>query len=500
MFSQSEYITNLQRERRQFAIHNQQLQKSQQLQKLKADTFEEELKKKDKLLREKDNTIQQLEDELEKAKLTIESYKQMLFHANKHTEIAKDDQDNKNQDEQTTVTDTIQTKKKNGQKKGHVGYGRKKPVTIDQQSVCFLAVCPDCGNPVGRGTGFHSHTVTDIPHFTQMKSVTTEYRIEYQWCGNCHKEVSGVPFGVIPGSRIGINLFLMILIWRYQLRLPFKKISEILLMQYGIFLSAGGLVGITSKARQFFGKRYDDLLIEIRGAPVKHADETTWGMDGLLYWCWIFLTEKTVYYTIEETRGKGVAERILKDAIGILVRDGYAAYLKLPLIQQACFAHLYRKARDAKDRKGASDEVKKLFQEIQQLYGILAEDIQRQFIKKERKELFSAYKKDLEKISTRHYQFQDTKRVQTYLKNLGDNLLTALLYENVPLTNNSAEQAARQIVIGRKISGGSRSKEGAKTHAVNMSIMQTILKQKLPLFATLESYLLEELPKPTLKN
>ena len=495
MFSQPQYITQLQRERRQFAIHNQQLQKSQQYQKQKADVFDEELKKKIKQIKEKDKIIRSLEDELEKARLTIATYKKMLFEKHKHTEIVEEQQG-----EQVVVLMEEKTKKKNGQKDGHVGVGRKKPEVIDRQVFCFVAVCPDCHNPVKRGNTIHSHTVTDIPHFTEMKPVTTEYQVEYQWCGNCHKAISAVPRGVIPGERIGSNLFLMILIWRYQLRLPFKKISEILMMQYGISLSAGGIVGITRKARQFFGKRYDDLLTEIRGAPVKHADETTWGMDGLLYWCWIFLTEKSVYYTIEETRGKGIPERILKDAVGILVRDGYAAYTKLSLTQQACFAHLYRKARDAKDRKGASEEAKKLFYEIQQLYGLLAEDIQRPFNKKEREELFRAYKLDFEKITTRVYQFEDARRVQTYLRNLGDNLLTALLYENVPLTNNAAEQAARQIVIGRKISGGSRSKEGVKTHAVNMSITQTILKQKLPLFATLESYLMEELPTSSLKN
>lgn len=494
MFSQSQYVTNLQEERRRLSIHNQQLARSHKLQKDKADRFEEESRKKDRLISELERDKDKLRDELEKARITIANYKKMLFHTNKHTELAGDNQDNKDQDSVEATAD--KTKQKNGQKKGHIGYGRKKPEVIDKEAVCFVSICPDCGNPVERGNNFHPHTVTDIPHFTEMKPVTTEYQIEYQWCGNCHKSVQATPFGVIPGSRIGINLFLMILVWRYQLRLPFQKISEILLMQYNIYLSGGALVGITRKARTFFGKRYDDLLTEIRGAPVKHADETSWGMDGLLYWCWIFLTEKSVYYTIEETRGKGVAEQVLKDAVGILVRDGYAAYLKLPLIQQACFAHLYRKARDAKDRKGASEEAIKLFHDIQQLYGLLAEDIQKPFIKKERQELFEAYKKDLEKISSRVYQAQDAKRVQTYLKNLGDNLLTALLHERVPLTNNAAEQAARQIVIGRKISGGSRSTDGVKTHAVNMSITQTILKQKLPFFQTLESYIIEALQQP----
>src|SRR6266702_823475 len=492
MISLPSYVEDLRRDARKLRIYSHQLERSITVQKDKNKSIDEEnstLRKKGRDL-EKEN--EKLRDQLEKAKITIDTYKKMLFEKHKQTEV--DQQQSTDKQENDQEKKTVSTKKKNGQKKGHAGTGRKKPEAIDEEVFCFVTSCPDCGNPVNRSESFHPHVITDIPTWRDMKPVITEYRIEYQWCKNCHKAVSAMPFGVIPGSRIGINIFLIILIWRYQLRLPFKKVSEILTMQYGIDLSPGGIVGITKRARKFFGKRYDDLLIEIRGAPVKHADETTWGMDGLLYWCWIFLTEKSVYYTIEESRGKGIPGRILKDAIGILVRDGYAAYLKLPLIQQACFAHLYRKARDAKERKGASEEAQNLFKQIQQIYGILAEDVQRPFIKKEREELFEAYKTDLRKVSTRAYQSEDAKKVQTYLKNLGDNILTALLYENVPLTNNAAEQAARKIVIGRKISGGSRSQEGVKTHAVNMSIMETILKQKLPLFQTLESYLLESIP------
>lgn len=492
MISLPRYVEDLQVEARKLRIYSQQLERSIKLQKDKNKSSDEEngrLRKRERDL-EKEN--EKLRDQLERAKITIDIYKKMLFEKHKHTEIETEKNDSDKQKKEV-----VSTKKQNGQKKGHIGTGRKKPEIIDEQVSCFVSSCPDCGNPVNRSESFHPHVITDIPSWRDMKPVITEYRIEYQWCKNCHKAVSAAPLGVIPGSRIGINLFLMILIWRYQLRLPFTKVSEILRMQYGIALSPGGIVGITKRARKFFGKRYDDLLTEIRGAPVKHADETTWGMDGLLYWCWIFLTEKSVYYTIEESRGKGVPEKILKDAIGILVRDGYAAYLKLPLMQQACFAHLYRKARDAKERKGASKEAQNLFIEIKQMYGMLAEDIKRPFIKKEREELFEAYKKDLKKIGTKIYQPEDARRVQTYLKNLGDNVLTALLYENVPLTNNAAEQAARKIVIGRKISGGSRSEVGVKTHAVNMSIMETIHKQKLPLFQTLESYLLEAIPTST---
>ena len=43
--------------------------------------------------------------------------------------------------------------------------------------------------------------------------------------------------------------------------------------------------------------------------------------------------------------------------------------------------------------------------------------------------------------------------------------------------NNTAERALRNQVVMRKIFGGSRSLEGAQTHAVNASIIETKLKE-----------------------
>lgn len=490
MFSQSQYVTQLQGERRRLAVHNQQLERSHKLQKQKADQLGEIVKEKEKQIRELERDKKELIDALEKARLTIDSYKRMLFQAGKDTEVEKEEQTETPENQETLIG-----KKKPGQKKGHTGYGRKNPETIDRRIACFLSFCPDCGEAVVHSGRFRFHIVTDIPEFATIQPTTTEYQIEKQWCGNCKKEVAAVPYGVLPGARFGINLFLMVLVWRYHLRLPFNRITQILLIQYNIPVSEGALVGMLKRARQFFGKKYDMLVSEIRGSPVKHADETSWRVNGETYWCWIFLTSKSVYYTIEETRGKGIPERILKDAIGVLVRDGYGAYGKLPLVHQACFAHPYRKARDAAQRKGASEEVKKLFLEIKILYGLIAEDVQKPFDKTERLQMYGEYKQDLAKIAKRTYQSTDAKQIQTYVNNLGENLLTALLYKDVPLTNNPAEQAARQIVVGRKISGGSRSAEGAKVHAVNMSITQTILKQKLPLLATLQTYTLEAITK-----
>lgn len=84
------------------------------------------------------------------------------------------------------------------------------------------------------------------------------------------------------------------------------------------------------------------------------------------------------------------------------------------------------------------------------------------------------YAKRIGEITSSSYASKDASKVQTRIKNQHTNLLTALLYPDVPLTNNFAERQIRPIAVTRKISGGSQSRKGATIHAVNMTFMQTI--------------------------
>ena len=103
---------------------------------------------------------------------------------------------------------------------------------------------------------------------------------------------------------------------------------------------------------------------------------------------------------------------------------------------------------------------------------------------------YQVYKEILDIIKT-SYSCEYAQQIQTRIMNQKHNLLTALLYENVPLTNNLAERSIRPLVVIRKISGGSKQPQGAKVLEVNMSILQTIRMKKLPVFSTLKQYLLE---------
>lgn len=74
-------------------------------------------------------------------------------------------------------------------------------------------------------------------------------------------------------------------------------------------------------------------------------------------------------------------------------------------------------------------------------------------------------------------------------KNQGANLIVALKYDCAPLTNNHAERQIRPMVATRKISGGSRSPQGATAHAVNMSIAQTLLLEGRAFFSGMRQLL-----------
>lgn len=473
--SAQEELGKLRPELRYLRIRVQQLERVHVLQKNKADKLEELLKERDRLIAELEKQRDFLSEDIEEMKRQRDVYRGMVYKPGK----------------KKSSSDSSEKKKKTmGAPKGHKGYGKKKPENIDHEVRATLTHCPCCHTELEDAKATVNHTITDLPHWVLMQPIVTQYHIERQWCQKCKKEVHATPKGVIPGSRFGSNLITMVLVWKYRFREPLNKIVEKLNAFYGLSLSEGALVGMLQRAKEWLGDDYEKLIIEIRGAPIKHADETGWRISGENGWAWVFLSKQSVYYTIEETRGKGIPEEKLKGATGVLIRDDYGGYTKLPIIQQSCWAHLLRKSHEGVEGDNPSDEIRQLHKKLKTLYTLLLEDLLKPFCQKDRETWYQEYLVDIRKIIDTTYQSKDAKKIQTRIRHQEKNLITALLYPDVVLTNNDAERAIRPLVITRKISGGSRSTNGAKTHAVNMSIIETINKRQQPLLSTLQSMLL----------
>lgn len=476
------YWTSSNDELRLARVHISVLERSLKRQREKrqeAEIQKEEWKQKyDKL--EKEHLT--LHEELDKTKRQRDRYRSLLFKENTKGKTQTIDKEEETQREEVTTT------KNRGGKKGHDPHHRPKPDHIDQSVRLFQTNCPTCDCSLSRTNSCDEHFVEDIPAVELLKVIVTLYQIERQWCTNCKKEVRAKARFLIPHSRFGINLTVYILMLRYAIGIPVGKISKLVKNTYNSELSRAGIINLLHNARDWFGDDYSQILEKIRASKVKHADETTWRIDGTIAWVWEFLTKEEVYLCIEEGRGGQIPKEKLEGSHGgdVLVRDDYRGYTKLAMKHQSCWAHHLKEARYECEQKGSSDEVRKLRETLQTIFGELKTITEKQFDKEEREKSYEDMKPKIDVIINANYQHQDTKRIQTRFKNQKYNVLTAVLYPDVPLTNNLAERILRPMVVTRKMTGGSKSQEGAKTHAVNMSIVQTILMRNQPLIPTLK--------------
>ena len=83
-----------------------------------------------------------------------------------------------------------------------------------------------------------------------------------------------------------------ILIQRYSSKSSIAAISTSLELMFGMQISNGTIQSILTRVKEWLGTEYDKLLTEIRGATIKHADETGWRIEGVPHWIWGFFAKK----------------------------------------------------------------------------------------------------------------------------------------------------------------------------------------------------------------
>jgi len=475
-------------EKRKLRCHLEDLKRANKAHKEARKRMDKENRELKRQVKEQEKKIKQLEEDNDTLRRQRDQFRNMIFKPNINIELEEGDK------EQEDDLRRGRKKNKRGAKEGHKGSWRSKPKHIDHIKRVYLRQCPICDSRIKRSKKINIHIVEDIPSLDKVKAEVTCYEMEEGWCGKCKKWVRAKPYGVIPKSRLGINLLLYAMIQKYGAKSSWHSIVFMLEAYFNIKVSQGALVGMMHRARDWLGPYYDKILTEIRKSRVKHADETQWRVDGINHWLWGFFTKREAYYTVEESRGKGVAEGNLKYSHpeDVLVRDDYGGYKKLPLKHQSCWAHLLRNAKESAEDPKASEEVKTLHKQLQDIYVELNDILKMPLNEKGREKRYDLYSIKIEEIINTKYRHKDTKSIQTRIANQNTNLITALKYKDVPLTNNLAERCIRPFVIARKMSGGSRSHDGAKTQAINMSIFQTTKMRNLPLIPTLKEYLLSE--------
>lgn len=378
--------------------------------------------------------------------------------------------------------------KKRGAPVGHPGWSRPVPARVDRTvNVEAPSTCPHCGSDgLMPAEGLHEHIQEDI--VIRPRPVVTKYVHRRAFCRRCSREVVQAGKDEIPNAPIGPVAKSTAMYLRYRTGVTYRKTREILSELFGLSCVPASLVGFDQKAANKGEAIYYDLREKIRASNVLHADETSWRNDGIGHQVWFAGNEDLAFFQVGRSRSADTAKALFGDFAGILVRDRYAAYNGIGKDWQSCLAHIIRRAKEIsrehallpdaeKDPPVTSfcDGVATLFSKTcevgnQLKKGDLSWDKAAGIEARSIKELNKLCKKPLgfkpAETLRAHLMGSDQKRLFTFLRNPG-----------VPPTNNHAEQSLRSMVIFRKISFGTRSEKGIKTHSILPSLVQTARRQ-----------------------
>lgn len=380
---------------------------------------------------------------------------------------------NPNRQRKTAATD----RRRQGHRK-HPGVFRQPP-QVPESEIQNHEVHPErcaCGCTHLEPTGeVEEHLQVDIP---EPKLECRRFRHHLAQCKKCGAIVRGQDPREIPKSHIGLRARLLVGYARAYLGISLEKTCDLLAQLFGLNLSRAGALGHLKWGSKLCAPVVVRFLELLKQAPVLHADETGWRINGKNVWAWCFCNPKLAVFLIDEHRSSEVLKKALGDTIaGTLVTDFYAAYNFLKARKQRCLTHLLRELHEL------SEQIKPIFvtNHLDPLMAILQDAIalaaqrgeltRRQF-KLQRNLIHVRLDRQIQCRST----CPDVLRIYQRIVRHRNELLTFLDDPRVPATNNLGERDIRSLAAARSDGGVNRTAWGATAFARIKSVVRTCQK------------------------
>jgi len=310
---------------------------------------------------------------------------------------------------------------------------------------------------------------------------------------NGKRYVAPFPDGVTRPIQYGKGLkTYAVYMSQYQL-IPYDRVQACIRDQLGIPISAGTISNFNQVASQKLADWDFEpwLQKKLAGASVMHADETGINIDGKRHWLHCNSNRDLTYFYPHAKRGCEAMDEmgVLPNFTGVLCHDHWKPYYRYDCTHALCNAHHLRELERAWEQD--AQQWAKLMQDllceintaVQDMGGRLAAETSEAFRKRYRALLLKA---DIEcpppdegKRNGKRGRLKRSKsrnlleRLRTY----EDDVLRFMEIEDVPFTNNQAENDVRMTKVHQKISGCFRSQEGAKCFCRCRSYISTCRKQ-----------------------
>lgn len=389
---------------------------------------------------------------------------------------------------------------KPGRKEGHPAALRPVPDHIDVHQDVALPrdsagreSCPCC-NACLLDLEDREHLVEDI---IPAKALVRCFHTRSGWCPGCRKRVESrapeqPPAANIPHGQFGLNVLATGIALRIDQRLPFREVSQVFANLPELSVSAGAIARQVQRIADWFDGDYEKLKVALRCAEHVYADETGWRTDGKNGYLWALTSPTHTLYHVDKSRAGKVIRKLLGKAFGgTLVSDFYSAYSKMDCKKQKCLTHLLRELIESAEKSPAFAAAtffkrsKQLIKQMLLLKGNWETLGDQRYFRR-----VALLEKRLEELATGNYAEANAKRIAKRMRKHQKELTAFLRDKDLEGTNNSVERAIRPAVVARKISGGSRSKNGAAAWATLASLVRTARQQGKNVVETIKSLLI----------
>lgn len=366
---------------------------------------------------------------------------------------------------------------------------RPVPSRVDERiHVPLPERCPDCGGRLELESQQAQYQEEIV-----RQTFVRRFDIDVGACQDCGRRVQArhplqTSDAVGVGSvQLGPEALTLAAILNKQMGLSLGHTRQALWYGFGLQVSRAGLCRALARMARRAVPTYAGLIEAARQSAFNCVDETGWKVGGRLHWMHVAVSEKVTVYAILPGRGYEQAAMIVGEHYdGFLVHDGWAPYYKfLFAFHQSCLNHLLSRCKNMAQSASAAAAVFPLA--VRNL-------LQTSLEVRDRYEQGEISEHGLRTVTGRLQAKLDrlleppdgdvaNQRLARHLKHEQPFLFTFLYCPGLDATNHAAEQAIRGMVIARKVWGGNRSWEGARTQQVLVSVLRTCWQQGKDVFS-----------------
>jgi transposase len=406
---------------------------------------------------------------------------------------------------------------KRGKKIGSQGHGRKKDADLETRNVKHDILSKDkhcgCGG---------EYELIDLPpkesNETHLEEIAVNLkhsrRTVMRRCKACGEKASiktaPKPAQLIPRGKYTVDFWRYVLEEKYWLQRPLNRVIQ-KLSSLGINARPGTLTSALKALHdvRIFEVIYEAILERSRAAAQRHMDDTGWkvfaeaeGKQSNRWYMWVSVTDDTTSFILDPRRSNEViAEHLSGVAEGIIICDRHSSFKKFgrtsKFVIAFCWIHQRRDLIKLKDGYPEHFEWAESWLErlemvrLQNKVRVAAlgnidefkvhDDLLRSMITQLKTDI-DLQLKNKNLVKERKDELQSLTNHWTGLTQFVNNPL-------IPMDNNTAERAIRELVLARKSYYGSRAEWSGDMTSHLLSIFATLEQNNVNPHDWLRDYL-----------